>query len=97
MKGLAYSVLASIASCDHPKAKSKGYADGWEMLLDLHDKNEMAVFCVGLQSVMSETQAKILLDGLAIEYTQFSNWLDFAEACADNPDWVPSKGPIALD
>lgn len=94
LKGLAYSVLSTLASCDHGKAKSKGYKDGWAMLLDKHDDNEMAVFCTSLPQVLSEDQAKVLLDGLAREYTPLPNWLDFVDACVKHPDWKPSQGPV---
>lgn len=96
LKGQAYPVLATIASCDHPKAASLGYSDGWQMLLDRHDGNEMATFCLALPKVLSEAQAKVLLDGLAQEYAQFSNWAAFADACSEHPDWLPSKGPLVL-
>ena len=96
MKGLAYQTLAVIASCDHPKAKSKGYADGWKMLIDLHDENEMALFCLNLPKALSEPQSQILLDGLAQEYTQFATWPEFADACALHPDWIPSRGPAPM-
>lgn len=93
LKGQAYSVLATNASCDHSKAKSKGYKDGWQLLLDQHDDNEMALFCASLPQVLSEAQAKVLLDGLAREYTEFDNWLDYTNACVEYPNWKPSKGP----
>lgn len=94
-KGMAYSLLASIASCDHQNAKAKGYSDGWKMLLDKHDDTEMAAFCTGLPEVLSQAQATVLLDGLAKEYTEFSNWPDFVTACVDHPDWIPSHGTVA--
>lgn len=93
LKGQAYSDLSTLASCDHGKAKSKGYKDGWQMLLDKHDDNEMAIFCASLPQVLSEAQAKVLLDGLAVEYTRFPNWLCFANACVEHPNWKPSKDP----
>lgn len=94
LKGHAYPILATAASCDHPKAVSKGYRDGWQMLVDHHDGNEMAMFCLGLPQVVSQAQATVLLDGLAQEYTPFSNWLDFVDACVKHPEWKPSKGSI---
>lgn len=96
LKGHAYAILATAASCDHPKAVSKGYKDGWQMLLDRHDDNEMAMFCLGLPQVLSQAQATVLFDGLAREYTQFSNWLDFVDACVKHPEWKPSNGPIEM-
>jgi hypothetical protein len=95
MKGLAYPVLSTVASCDHLKATAKGYKDGWQMLLDMHDQNEMAMFCISLPKTMSLEQSTILLDGLAQEYTEFSNWPDFADACSDHCGWVPSKNTLA--
>jgi hypothetical protein len=95
-KGLAYATLATIASCENSKAKVRGYRDGWEMLMDLHDKSEMALFCTHLPRALSETQSKILLDGLAQQYTQFNTWGDFVEACTEHPSWVPSRGPIEM-
>jgi hypothetical protein len=94
-KGLAYQVLATIASCDHPKAQSKGYADGWAMLLDHHDDNEMALFCTSLDKTLSTAQCQVLLDGLAKEYTEFTTWPDFVSACCEHPDWKPSRGTVA--
>lgn len=94
LKGQAYATLATLASCDHGKAASKGYKDGWQMLLDKHEENEMTVFCTALPNVMSAPQAKLLLDGLAREYTQFSNWLAFVEVCTEQPNWKPSRGPL---
>lgn len=92
-KGLAYPVLATICSCDHPKAQAMGYLDGWQMLLDKHEDNEMALFCLSLGKVMTLAQSTQLLDGLAREYTEFSNWGDFATACSNFPNWKPSSGP----
>lgn len=94
LKGQAYGLLSTVASCDHPKAMSNGYKDGWQMLLDLHDNTEMALFCGALPNIMSEAQSAVLLDGLAKEYTQFSTWLAFVDACVDHPEWKPSKGPL---
>ncbi|KWU19172.1 hypothetical protein AS149_13065 [Burkholderia cenocepacia] len=94
-KGLAYPVLSTIASCDHTKAVSKGYKDGWQMLLDHHDGNEMALFCTSLGGVMSVAQSTVLLDGLAKEYTEFEKWPDFVSACCEHPDWKPSRGNVA--
>lgn len=94
IKGLSYHVLATIASCDHSKAKAHGYKDGWQMLLDKHDGNEMAVFCASLPEAISQAQATVLLDGLAREYTQFATWPEFVDACCEHPNWKPSKGPI---
>ena len=90
---MAYPVLATAAGCDHPKAKQRGYKDGWQMLLDKHDDNEMAFFCVGIGKFLSREQCKELCDGLAQEYTQFSNWLDYVKACCEYPSWKPSRGP----
>jgi hypothetical protein len=94
LKGVAYATLATIASCDHNKAKAAGYTDGWQMLLDKHDGAEMVAFCGALPRVLSEEQCKVLLDGLAEEYTQFKRWPEFADACAEHPEWLPSKGPL---
>lgn len=63
------------------------------MLLDKHDDNEMAFFCATLPKYLNGEQCKELLDGLAKEYTQFKNWLDYVNACIENPDWKPSQGP----
>jgi len=90
-KGLAYPLLATLCSCDHPKAQSKGYKDGWQMLLDKHDDNEMTLFCMSLGNTLSPAQSKLLLDGLAREYTDFATWDKFADACADYPSWKPSR------
>lgn len=90
-KGLAYPLLASAASCDHPKAKSKGYKDGWQLLMDRHDDSEMAIFCSNLPSVLSEAQRQVLLDGLAIEYAGCKDWLDFVDRSCENPGWKPSQ------
>ena len=94
-KGLAYPTLATIASCDHIKAKARGYSDGWKMLLDKHDGNEMALFCINLPNALSEAQRQVLLDGLAREYTEFSSWLEFADACGTHLGWVPSRETVA--
>jgi hypothetical protein len=94
-KGMAYQVLATIASCDHPKATSQGYVDGWQMLMDKHDDSEMALFCVSLGKYLSREQCNVLFDGLAKEYTEFSNWNEFVEACADYPNWKPSREKLA--
>lgn len=94
-KGLAYPLLSIKVACDHTKAKSLGYADGWEMLMDKHDDTEMAVFCVSLPQYLSPKQCNALLDGLAREYTEFANWSDFATACADYPSWQPSRETVA--
>lgn len=94
MKGQAYSILAIHASCDHQKAKAKGYSDGWQMLLDKHDDDEMAAFCLALPNVLSPSQAKVLLDGLAKEYTEFETWDAYAQACANYPEWRPSHETI---
>jgi hypothetical protein len=97
LKGRAYPALAAVAGCDHQKAASNGYKDGWQMLLDHHDDNEMAMFCLGLPKMpLSEDEATVLLDGLAREYTQFADWRGFVDACVAHPDWKPSKGPIAM-
>jgi hypothetical protein len=90
-KGKAYTVLAVLASCDHPKAKSKGYRDGWQMLIDCHDDNEMALFCLNLPSALQEGHAKALLDGLAREYTGLKDWPEFVEAATEYSSWKPSK------
>lgn len=93
IKGVAYATLATIASCDHNKAKSHGYQDGWQMLLDKHDGQEMFVFCTSLPKVLSDEQSKVLLDGLAKEYGHSGDWLKFTRSCVEHPDWLPSKGP----
>ncbi|WP_430407323.1 hypothetical protein [Hydrogenophaga sp.] len=90
LKGQAYDVLATIASCDHQKAAAKGYRDGWQMLMDLHDENEMAVFCAALPGHLSEAQSKILLDGLAREYTSCDGWMAYVDRCGKEPSWKPS-------
>jgi hypothetical protein len=95
LKGLAYPVLASVASCDHNKAVSQGYANGWQMLLDLHDASEMAAFCTALPRVLSAAQSMVFLDGLAREFTQFETWDEFTDACVDHPEWKPSQGPLS--
>jgi hypothetical protein len=94
LKGQAYGILSTIASCDHPKAAAQGYKDGWQMLLDKHDDSAMAVFCAALPKVLSEAQSRVLLDGLAAEYTQFKSWGEFVDAACNHPDWKPSKGPL---
>lgn len=94
LKGQAYSVLSTAASCDHPKAAAHGYKDGWQMLLDKHDESEMALFCGALPGVLSEAQSRVLLDGLAAEYTQFKTWGEFVNAACDHPDWKPSRGQL---
>lgn len=94
-KAIAYPLLATIASCDHQKAVSKGYVNGWQMLLDKHDDNEMAFFCMNLNRTLTLEQSTILLDGLAQEFTEFSNWLDFTDACTKYPGWKPSRETVA--
>lgn len=91
MKGKAYNVLAVIASCDHTKAKAKGYDDGWAMLIDRHDDNEMALFCTNLHTALDGDQAKILLDGLAQQYAKQPDWPTFVNAATDYPEWKPSR------
>jgi len=93
LKGKVYPVLATLASCDHQLAKSKGYKNGWEMLIDKHDSNEMAMFCSGLHTVMTRDESTILLDCLAQEFTEFLNWGDFVDACCQHSSWKPSQGP----
>lgn len=94
-KALAYPLLATTCGCDHQKAKAQGYSDGWHMLLDKHDDNEMALFCMSLPQVMSQAQSTLLLDGLAQQYTEFATWDKFADACSDHPDWKPSRESCA--
>lgn len=93
-KALAYPLLATVCSCDHTKAKAQGYRDGWQMLLDKHDDNEMVLFCTALPQVLSPAQCRVLFIGLAQQYTEFSSWDDFAAACSEHPDWKPSQGPL---
>jgi hypothetical protein len=97
LKGQAYPILAAIASCDHPKATSQGYRDGWQLLIDRHDGPEMASFCLSLPTTLTPAQAKVLLDGLAQEYTQFSTWLEFVDAGVKNPGWKPSEGSLKAE
>lgn len=91
-KGLAYPALATIASCDHPKAVAKGYKDGWQLLMDSHDGNEMFLFCQALPSRLSDVQSKVLLDGLAREYANCNDWAEFVDLACSHPDWKPSRG-----
>lgn len=94
-KGLAYPTLSALASCDHSTAQVHGYKDGWQMLLDKHDGDEMVVFCMALPHSLSPKQCNVLLDALAKEYTEFDNWGDFATACAEHPNWKPSRERLA--
>lgn len=60
------------------------------------NQNEMALFCAHLpESGLSETQRQILLNGLAQQYAHFETWAGFVGACVENPNWVPSRGPVA--
>jgi hypothetical protein len=94
-KGKAYNVLSVIAGCDHNKAKTKGYQDGWQMLVDRHDDNEMALFCQNLPSALTGDHARILLDGIAREYTGLKDWPEFADGASGFPGWKPSKESLA--
>ena len=93
LRGIAYTVLSTVAGCDHQRAKQRGYKDGWQMLLDKHDDSEMFFFCATLPKFMNGDECQELLDDLAIEYTQFTNWLDYVDACVEHPSWKPSEGP----
>ncbi len=93
LKGQAYGTLASVASCDHAKAQSMGYANGWQLLMDKHDGNEMALFCSALPKALSEAQCRTLLDGLAKEFAGCESWGQFVEASCEHPHWKPSQGP----
>lgn len=89
-KAAAYNTLAAVG-CDHPKAKSKGYADGWQMLMDKHNDNEMGMFCLMAPQAMSQVQFTCLADGLAREYAGMPDWMTFVEACTEYEDWRPSR------
>lgn len=77
---------ASLAVCgfDHNLAKSKGFKDGWDMLIQSHNDNGYAMF-MGLLMKDEPSQAKrrILLDGLATEYTQHKCYLDYVGAACE--------------
>ena len=60
--------------------------------MDLHDRTEITVFCTEFPKVLSQAQAKVLLDGLAQEYAGMEDWLKLVDACCEHPDWKPSKG-----
>lgn len=88
-------MLSQLAACDHAKAKAAGYKDGWQMLLDKHDGDELALFFRRTRAVLSEAQSHAFYDGLVNEYTEFDNWTDFVTACYDAPDWRPSRETFA--
>ena len=80
LKGKTYRAL-SIVGCDHTVAQSKGWRDGWTMLMDPSNWPSMSTFLALLLRDMPDTsQRQVLLDGLAAQYTAYDGWLDYATA-----------------
>lgn len=91
IKGVAYTVLAAVAKCDHLTATRLGYRNGWEMLFDRHDGPEMALFCTHIGQVLSPAQCQLLLDKLAQEFGHCKDWLHFVVVATEHPDWLPVR------
>lgn len=89
LKGQAYSALATCGM-DHKLAQSKDFKDGWQMLIHAHDSHHMPLFLNLINETLSEKQRQVLLDGLADEYTEHSNWLDYVDRCCNDNHYRPN-------
>lgn len=77
MKRKAYALASSVTGTSNTDAKAAGYEDLWDLLMTDSDHPRQSMFLMGLPHVLSEKQRRILLDGLAREYTDADGWLDY--------------------
>ena len=81
VKAKVYPLLA-VCGLDHVKAVNQGYTNGWHMLLDRHDDNGAAMFYTMLADHLSSKQAKILLDEIVKEFTDYPDHPIYARAAS---------------
>jgi len=85
LKGQLYWFVSSIVS-------RGGSADAWKTLMEDSDTQSMALFCASLAKILPSVKKRtVLLDGLAREYADCPNWMEYVnreceavEADSDN-------------
>lgn len=79
MKAKAYPLAETITAHTHVTANAKGYKDLWDMVMSDSDDVRQYSFLMTLDTVLSEKQRRILLDGLAKQYQHCEGWLAYVE------------------
>jgi len=87
LKAEAYPCLA-LYGFDHVLAKSKGYKDGWEMMLTRHE--DAGLFHLGLGEFLSRKQIVVLYDAIVKEYFGYPDYLAYVSVVGRmNKNGVP--------
>lgn len=91
LKAEAYPCLA-LYGFDHVLAKSKGYKDGWEMLLTRHE--DAGFFHLSLGEFLSRKQIVVLYDAIVKEYFGYPDYLTYVAAVVKmDKNGVPPYNP----
>lgn len=89
MKGRAYGVAEIATGCTNAEAIQRGYSDVYGLLMSDSDDPRQAAFLTLLPSTIeSEGHRRILLDGLARQFTDLPGWLAYVDRetrGSDNP------------
>lgn len=79
MKGRSYGIAQIASDCSNAEAQARGFADLFEMIMSDSDHARQATFLLLLPSTIpAEAHRRILLDGMAKEYADCEDWMDYA-------------------
>lgn len=93
LKAEAYFWL-DVCGFSHTRAKSEGYKDGWDMLLNRHDDRAAATFHVNVANSLSNEQVAVLYDSIAREYVGYPDYMAYARVVSKmSTNGVPPYQP----
>lgn len=83
LRGRAYTLL-SATGLTNTMAQRLGHKDAFHQLMVEHDSNAAAWFYEMLPTVLSEAERKVLLDGLAAQYTDSNSFREYMQGVCDD-------------
>jgi len=82
LKGSVYSQACLCVGSGNERAVIAGYKDVFDRIMSDSESSVQASFLAMLPADLSQKQRMTLLDGLAQEYQNCDNWLDYvAQEC----------------
>lgn len=75
LKGRAYGLAQTATGCSNQEAKTRGFRSVYDMLMSDSEHMRQQTFLATLENVIpSEGHRRILLNGMAKEFTDLPDW-----------------------
>lgn len=85
MKGRAYGIAQVATGCTNEDAVRRGFTDVYALIMSDSDHARQPAFLALLpRAIPSEGHRRVLLDGMAGEYTNLSDWMAYVDR--ESPD-----------